>query len=235
MLPPASCEVQVLRSNWGLQPFCFGSICGRFPPAGIAPQSATNSIQVSALFSAILPCMQESIANPPVHGAGDFAGLLAALAAAKPSVQAAWSDDELPQDVATLSYERAIQAHARPQRPANHRPEQHEPFTSTSERDRKCASITIRMSKAECDQLRQRAADAGLTISAYLRSCTFEAETLRAQVKDALAELRRANDSCANAGDAAAAKAVDSVKSSPLGWLRRLVPDLHSDRHLRRV
>jgi hypothetical protein len=46
------------------------------------------------------------------------------------------------------------------------------------------------MSKAECAQLRKRAAEAGLTVSAYLRSCTFEAESLRALVKDTLAQLR---------------------------------------------
>jgi len=57
---------------------------------------------------------------------------------------------------------------------------------------RKCASVTIRISKAECAQLHNRAAEAGLTVSAYLRSCTFEAEALRAQVKEALASLRSA-------------------------------------------
>lgn len=60
------------------------------------------------------------------------------------------------------------------------------------ERDLKCESITIRMSAAECAQLRQRAAEAGMTISAYLRSCTFEAETLRAQVKEVMNEMRAA-------------------------------------------
>jgi predicted DNA binding CopG/RHH family protein len=52
------------------------------------------------------------------------------------------------------------------------------------------ASVTIRLSAAECAQLKQRAAEAGLTLSAYVRSCTFEAEALRAQVKQALGELR---------------------------------------------
>jgi len=47
-----------------------------------------------------------------------------------------------------------------------------------------------RLSQTECGQLRTRAAEAGLSISAYLRSCTFEAETLRSQVKEALAQLR---------------------------------------------
>jgi hypothetical protein len=61
------------------------------------------------------------------------------------------------------------------------------------ESSRKCASITIRLSRAECEQLRQRAAEAGLTVSAYLRSCTFEAESLRALVKDTMAQLRAAN------------------------------------------
>jgi predicted DNA binding CopG/RHH family protein len=60
------------------------------------------------------------------------------------------------------------------------------------ERNLKSASITIRLSKAESAQLRRRAAEAGLTVSAYLRSCTFEAESLRALVKDTLAQLRSA-------------------------------------------
>ncbi len=66
------------------------------------------------------------------------------------------------------------------------------PPVARCERNLKSASITIRLSKAECAQLRKRAAEAGLTVSAYLRSCTFEAETLRAQVKEALAQLRPA-------------------------------------------
>ena len=55
---------------------------------------------------------------------------------------------------------------------------------------RKSASITIRLSEAEGAQLRARAAEAGLTVSAYLRSCAFEVEALRTQVKQALVELR---------------------------------------------
>jgi hypothetical protein len=55
---------------------------------------------------------------------------------------------------------------------------------------RKAASITVRLSKAECAQLHERATEAGLTVSAYLRSCTCEVEALRAQVKETLARLR---------------------------------------------
>src|ERR1019366_1489570 len=55
------------------------------------------------------------------------------------------------------------------------------------------ASITIRLSRAECDQLHLRAAEAGMTISAYLRSCTLEAETLRTLVKETLGNLRTTN------------------------------------------
>jgi len=74
------------------------------------------------------------------------------------------------------------------------------------------ASITIRMSKAECAQLRKRAAEAGLTVSAYMRSCTFEAESLRAMVKEALAQLRSAADAAKPAGKIL-------PRSSPLGKL----------------
>jgi hypothetical protein len=57
--------------------------------------------------------------------------------------------------------------------------------------ERRAASVTIRLSIAECARLRQRAAEAGLTVSAYLRSCVLEADALRAQVKQALAEMRK--------------------------------------------
>jgi hypothetical protein len=52
------------------------------------------------------------------------------------------------------------------------------------------ASVTFRMSREEFIQLQARSVEANLTMSAYLRSCTFEAESLRAQVKQVLAELR---------------------------------------------
>jgi hypothetical protein len=52
------------------------------------------------------------------------------------------------------------------------------------------ASVTVRLSVEERAQLQQRAAAAGLTASAYLRSCLFEAEALRAQVKEALEQFR---------------------------------------------
>ncbi len=62
--------------------------------------------------------------------------------------------------------------------------------TASVEESRKAASITIRLSRAESARLHERAAEAGLTVSAYLRSCTFEVEALRAQVKEALTQLR---------------------------------------------
>jgi hypothetical protein len=57
--------------------------------------------------------------------------------------------------------------------------------------ERKRASITVRLSHAESEQLRLRATEAGLTVSAYLRSCAFEVESLRAQVKKTLAEMKQ--------------------------------------------
>lgn len=85
------------------------------------------------------------------------------------------------------------------------------------ERNLKCSSITIRVSDAECAQLRQRATEAGLTVSAYLRSCTFEAESLRALVKDTMAQLRAATQA------AAPARPV-KPRRSWLGWLARWLP-----------
>jgi len=51
-------------------------------------------------------------------------------------------------------------------------------------------TVSVRLSENESDQLRQRAAESGLSVSAYMRSCVLEADHLRAQVKLALTELR---------------------------------------------
>jgi len=93
------------------------------------------------------------------------------------------------------------------------------------ERHLKNASITIRMSKSESEQLHQRADEAGMTVSAYLRSCTFEAEALRAQVKEALAELRTA----VSREKIVAAPARRSLWSwLRFGWLARLLPQVRT-------
>ncbi len=135
---------------------------------------------------------------------------------------------DLGEDVVTLSYERALHAHAR-YKPANlsvweadsdavamaepvggarkaggvgemagillraDKQFKEQPCNAehtAASRTVRTASVTIRLSNQECTQLRQRAAEAGLTMSAYLRSCVLEADALRAQVKEALAELR---------------------------------------------
>jgi hypothetical protein len=184
---------------------------------------------------------EESSSLGPSPTSSSFAGLLASLTSpaqttgdfsAKPSFSrksaSTWNDDDLADDVATLSYESALKAHAR-YRPTDEsltqlpdpapfcfeeaptpvphpaprlatypapcadsipEPELNRLPLAQFERDLKNSSITIRMSKAECAQLHRRAAEAGLTISAYLRSCTFEAESLRAMVKDTMAQLR---------------------------------------------
>jgi predicted DNA binding CopG/RHH family protein len=179
--------------------------------------------------------MQQTASTPAPKTASSFAGMLAALTSPESKRVPAWNDDDLEDDVATLSYENALRAHAR-YRPddsgvsapkqstdagsirirevipdeisqgrdaASPEPEQRSkastvrtrPAALARERNLKCASITIRLSESECAQLRTRASDAGLSISAYLRSCTFEAEALRAEVKEALAQLRPAEPS----------------------------------------
>jgi hypothetical protein len=143
--------------------------------------------------------MQQSTESASIPSS--FASLLATLAAPEPPAPPAW-DAELAEDVTTLSYDSALRAHARykpspeplynsfvPEPAAN-------PVTASAHTQTaiplKCASITIRVTEEECAQLRQRAAEAGMTVSSYLRSCTFEAEALRAQVRDAVAALRAA-------------------------------------------
>jgi hypothetical protein len=90
-------------------------------------------------------------------------------------------------------------------------------------RDLKCASITIRLSEAECAQLRQRAAEAGLTVSAYLRSCTFEAESLRALVRETMAQLRAATTAAARPAVSDPQRRASLLKSGLFrSWLLKL-------------
>jgi hypothetical protein len=218
----------------------------------------------------MLQAMQQSTAPAPSPTSASFAGLLAALAAPASAWSPPWSEDSLEDDVATLSYERALMAHARyrptdqsltqpavplsiyqdeipapaaaPTSQAAARPPANpesrlDSFTPTPpihnlDRNLKNASITIRLSQAECAQLHRRAAEAGLTVSAYLRSCTFEAEALRAMVKDTLAQLRPAN---------APAESVQSTRPrrSPFGglahWLASLLTPWHGSPRVARA
>lgn len=202
--------------------------------------------------------MQQPARSQPPPASEGFAGLLATLAS--PSREEAeeaaeWSSGDLGDDVVTLSYERALSAHAR-YRPADATgwpvpeagsaeasnangamtlaaarvneglsaglsAEAFEARQSTNDRDLRSASVTIRLSKAECARLHQRAAEAGVTVSAYMRSCTFEADALRSQVKAALAELKAA----APKGKPAAPK---KERRSWFGWLARLLTPRHS-------
>jgi len=219
--------------------------------------------------------MQQASAPTPSPTSPSFAGLMAALASPAPKPTPAWKDDDLADDVATLSYEHALRSHARyssanptdqsltdplaqalrratepesesepepirriqgplgeelpppvtvpatkshlpaiavaPERPNVQPASEPNPFQAAQlERNLKDASITIRMSHAESEQLRRRAAEAGLTISAYLRSCTFEVESLRAMVKDTVAQLRTAQ----------AVEHIPSEKPARRVWLR---------------
>ncbi len=56
--------------------------------------------------------------------------------------------------------------------------------------DFKRMTVSVRLSEQESELLRLRAAESGLSVSAYMRSCVLEADHLRSQVKQALAQMR---------------------------------------------
>lgn len=88
---------------------------------------------------------------------------------------------------------------------------------------RKAASLTVRMSGPECAQVHARAAEAGITVSAYVRSCVVEAENLRAQVKQALAEMRAGTEAERARGEHERARG-EPEHGSVRGWRSRLFP-----------
>jgi hypothetical protein len=162
--------------------------------------------------------MSETLAAAPAPGVASFASFLAGLAAPETTGSDDWNVDDLAEDVATISYEQALRSLS--SHPAGDGPALSTgvkstklpaedagvaaaaakgrdwpasgPRTGAPADNRKSASITIRLSQAESAQLHERAAAAGMTISAYLRSCTFEMEAMRAQVKEALAQFNSA-------------------------------------------
>jgi hypothetical protein len=198
--------------------------------------------------------MQQPAPTQPSPTSSSFAGLLATLASPRPEAaedESLWTTSDLGEDVATLSYERAMRTLAR-YRPAERLADRDDhpgyglPMppagseadagadagietdaagaTSTAsattpstcaapDRDLRCASVTIRMSKAECAQLRERAAEASLTVSAYLRSCALEVDALRAEVKKTLAELKTATGTASPAAQ---------IQKPRLSWIWRL-------------
>lgn len=196
---------------------------------------------------------------PPAPAAASFANLLAGLTTPRQQADSFWNDSALADDIATISYEQALRAHAR-YRPASSR-EQHpstpSPVVSTAEdsapprkppmversplrstsfesppptlaESRKSASVTIRLSGAECKQLHKRATEAGLTVSAYLRSCIFEVETLRTQVKGALSQLRSVSVREAQPPPASPLP----IRTVLFGWLSRILARLHRGQRL---
>jgi predicted DNA binding CopG/RHH family protein len=50
--------------------------------------------------------------------------------------------------------------------------------------------VSIRLSEKEMMMLRQRAVESGISISEYVRSCVVEADRLRVQVKQVVADMR---------------------------------------------
>jgi hypothetical protein len=165
---------------------------------------------------------------PMPKDASSFANLLASFTGAVQKTSATWDDSALLDDVSTITYEQALRSHRRvtpaatsplheaESTPANFSPK---PATVATGKKRKSASITIRLTEAEQAQLKQRAAAADLSISVYLRSCIFEAELLRAQVKEALSQMK-----------AATAPICDESGANPTSsWRTRLLP--HWSRH----
>lgn len=177
--------------------------------------------------------MQESAETVSVPRLRNFASVLAGLAGAGAAREAAWNGEGLLEDdVATISYEQALRRHGRARPAGDERrpdaegrgklPASPEERREPCEQKLRSASVTIRLSHAERAQLHERAAAAGMTISAYLRSCIFEVESLRAQVKQTVAEMRAAGE--ADGGRKKDVQRVEVGMDAGPGWRRKLFP-----------
>lgn len=75
-------------------------------------------------------------------------------------------------------------------------------------------AISIRLAPAERALIKTRAAEAGITASAYIRQCALEVEQLRTQVRETILALEL--------GAANAAASMGSPASPPLGFFARI-------------
>ena len=171
--------------------------------------TSTPSLSVSrpapVLLRTMLITMQPASTIPTTDSSRSFAGFLADFAATKlAGPLEADSDSGLEEDF-SLSYEHALRGQSSlPTKSALisldstlaeassscHRPDQVPEKVVSRNSGKRTASVTIRLSLPESEQLHLRAYEAGLTVSAYLRSCAFEVESLRAEVKATVAKLR---------------------------------------------
>lgn len=170
--------------------------------------------------------MLETVHSASHKSRNSFADLLASFTGKVESD--GWDDSALADDVTTLSYEEALRSarRARGSYVAEgrliSRDSQAEDSSSganrkepgRSEKKPKGASITIRVTAVEHAQLQARAAAAELSVSAYLRSCIFEAEALRAEVKEALARIESTQ----------VAEGPDRKRAGRSGWRRLFNP-----------
>ena len=154
------------------------------------------------MLSAYAFFMPDPAQLAPHKARNSFADLLASFTGKLQSD--GWDDSALADDVTTISYEQALRSARRSRMPQ----EAAAPLISDEsqigevlstpvrktrshpEKKHKGASITIRVTAEEHAQLHERAAAAQVSVSAYLRSCIFEAEALRAEVKEALAQIQ---------------------------------------------
>lgn len=169
-----------------------------------------------------------------------FSVLLSALTSRLPEQSTQEADAKLRDDVVSLSYEQALRTAAR-QRPfsvAAAHDASAEPAAAPArdgktqllrsradrfpegepgQKNRMTCSITIRIDESENAELRARAAEAGLTMSAYLRSCIFEVDDLRTQVKQTLAQMRSAPTALGSAPTV-------PLQAPATGWRDRIFP-----------
>jgi hypothetical protein len=161
--------------------------------------------------------MSESVSSLEIKSARSFASLLESFTGPPKQTDQMWDDSSLCDDIATISYEQALRSNRRVPPVNTPHDEAQSPTTPGNSqpatlKKRKSASITVRLSEAEQIQLHERAAAAQLSVSAYLRSCIFEAESLRTQVKEALSQIR-------------SAEADPSPQPEPkFSWRSRLLP-----------
>ena len=85
------------------------------------------------------------------------------------------------------------------------------------------AIVSIRLTDGEFLRIKDRASESGISVSAYMRSCVVDPDQLRAQVKQALAEMRALSARPEPNHFPALAASKDNDSAAGMDWLRLLM------------
>ena len=226
--PPAESKAPTLpeasRRKAGSAPEPGSRARAATPPAGVAAVSRSSVSEAASVSprqaQRVTPAEEPAVIKVRKRKAGATPAASAARVSGK-TIPPLKRQSAMPPAAARVAAQRPAEIHAPPRSPSP------KPEMALSARNLQIdlrdpdqlrrEIVSVRLNEKELERLRLRASESGVSVSVYVRSCLLEAEHLRAQVKQVLAEMRAGGVSAQPAQLAVTANG--QVSSTNLGGL----------------